>query len=121
MVRKRARLKPLPRVFDARAHPFWEERFERMLRDYSALNAPTSRARAIANYPWADVDGQGPAWNARWAELRGFVVRVMHGDVPDPCPNAVHWGGTMDIPHGRMVPARCSARTANTFYALRRT
>lgn len=58
--------------------------------------------------------------SARWQAHLQFVARVLSGDVADPCPHAYHFGGSMDHARGRMVPARCSERTANTFYALAR-
>jgi len=51
-------------------------------------------------------------------ELAG---RLLAGELADPCPRALHWGGRgIDAPHGRMVPAACSQPTANRFYALAR-
>lgn len=89
------------------------------LRSYSVLeHVHTVRAVEVRAFPWGDVPGQGAAFNARWAALRAFVERVVAGDVADPCPRAVHWGGRMDVPRGKMIPARCAAPTANTFYAV---
>jgi hypothetical protein len=92
-----------------------------MLRRYTAIDASNPRARAVRAFPWGDVPGQGARFNARWSTLRAFVAAFDGGAVADPCPNAEHWGGRgIDPPRGRMVPARCSAATANTFYAVRR-
>lgn len=56
----------------------------------------------------------------RWTELVSYVQRVIAGDVRNPCPHATHFGGRMDSPRGRMVPARCAVPTANQFYELAR-
>jgi hypothetical protein len=101
-------------------------KFLRELERYSAISSPNDRARMIRNYPWADVYGQSPAFNARWGELRGFVIRVLTGAVKDPCPAATQWGARYGIDmkraaravkDGRWIPARCATGTANAFYA----
>lgn len=80
----------------------------------------TPRALEVATFPWGDVPGKSEAFNRRWAALRRFVERAAHGEVRDPCPGARWWGGTMDPPRGRMVPARCLRETSNTFYTVAR-
>jgi hypothetical protein len=90
-----------------------------VLRDYSAIDADNPRAREVREYPWGDIPGKPAAFNARWERLRQLVVEVASGQRQDPCPRAEHWGGKMDKPQGRMVPARCAVSTANTFYTLR--
>ena len=57
-------------------------------------------------------------WLAVIAMVRAFVADP--SSVVDPCPRAVHWAGTGDALRGRMVPARCSVPTANTFVRLER-
>lgn len=90
--------------------------------EYSApaLRAKLPRAQEIRTYPDGDVPGKSASFNRKWAVLRAFVRRVLAGEVRDPCPGAVYFGGKMDSPHGRMVPAKCAGSTANTFYALAR-
>lgn len=90
-----------------------------MLADYSAVHADNPRAREVRGYPWGDVAGKSAVWNRQWQHLREVVVEFASGQRPDPCPRARHWGGSMDSPRGRMVPARCSKATVNTFYAVR--
>jgi hypothetical protein len=90
-----------------------------VLHDYSALHVNKPRALEVREFPWGDIPGKSAAFNRRWQRLRELVVEVASGQRPDPCPRAEHWGGKMDHPRGRMVPARCSASTANTFYAVR--
>lgn len=85
--------------------------FGEMLLRYSALGNDTPRARLAETY----TATHGPA---SWHRVRAYAERIADGLVRDPCRGAVHWGGTMDKPRGRMVPARCSAPTRNTFYAL---
>lgn len=69
-------------------------------------------------FPDGDVPGQSASFNRQWAALRAFVAQVFAGHVKDPCPSAMYFGGTMDPQRGAMVPARCSAPTANGFYAV---
>jgi hypothetical protein len=90
-----------------------------VLHDYSALHVNKPRALEVREFPWGDVPGKSAVFNRRWQRLRELVVEVASGQRPDPCPRAEHWGGKMDQPRGRMVPARCSASTANTFFAVR--
>jgi hypothetical protein len=90
-----------------------------VLREYSAIDANNPRAREVRDYPWGDIPGKPARFNARWEKLRNLVVEVASGQRVDPCPRAEHWGGKMDKPQGRMVPARCAVSTANTFYTLR--
>jgi hypothetical protein len=90
-----------------------------VLREYSAIDANNPRAREVRDYPWGDIPGKPAKFNARWEKLRNLVVEVASGQRTDPCPRAEHWGGKMDKPQGRMVPARCAVSTANTFYTLR--
>ena len=92
-----------------------------MLERYSAIGANNPRAREVRTYPWGDVPGKSARFNERWAELHELVTEVLAGEHKDPCPRALHWGGPgIDEPRGRMVPAKCAAPTANTFYALGR-
>jgi hypothetical protein len=91
-----------------------------MLSDYSAIRARNPRAEEVRGYLDATVASKGKRWNAQWATLRTLARELCDGRHPDPCPAARHWGGTMDPPRGGMVPARCAAATANTFYAVRR-
>jgi hypothetical protein len=90
-----------------------------MLSDYSAVHADNPRAKEVRAFPWGDVAGKTTRFNRNWKRLRELVIEVASGQHADPCPRAQHWGGSMDDPHGRMVPARCSIVTANTFYAVR--
>lgn len=82
-----------------------------------------------------NAKGAEPAWwpeRLRWQRFRGDWLRVyeMAGrfvrgeEVGDPCPSAMHWGCSAargcDEPRGAMVLHRCSARTRNRFYRIRR-
>jgi hypothetical protein len=90
-----------------------------VLREYSAINARNARATEVRSYPWGDVPNQSEAFNRRWQRLRELVSEFAEGKQSDPCPRAEHWGGSMDHPRGRMIPARCAASTVNTFYAVK--
>jgi hypothetical protein len=89
-----------------------------VLRRYSSIRVRTPRAAIVSAFPWGDIPGRPTAFNRRWKALRDLVVEFAAGKHADPCPRAEHWGGSMDHPQGRMVPARCAVITANTFYAI---
>lgn len=92
------------------------------LRAYSALDKQrTARAREIRRYPWGDVEGKGKRWNRRWRAQRQYALRLVRGEVADPCPEATDWGGVEDVPRARHVLARCSGQehTANRLYFVR--
>jgi hypothetical protein len=91
-----------------------------VLRAYSAINANNARAKEVREYPWADIPGKPEPFNERWLRLRELVSEFADGQHADPCPRAEHWGGSMDHARGRMVPARCAASMANTFYAVKK-
>ena len=98
-----------------RSHREWID----LLLEYSTVMAHNDRAELVRSFPWGDVPGRSAVWNRDWKRLRELVVEVASGQHEDPCPRAQHWGGSMDSPHGRMIPARCARATANTFYAVR--
>lgn len=89
-----------------------------VLRRYSALDNATPRAREVRALGWHDMPDRGPRWNRDWSALRSLVQRIDAGEVPNPCPGAEHWGGTMDAPRARMLRVECMPATANTFYRL---
>jgi hypothetical protein len=89
-----------------------------VLRQYSSIRTKTPRAQEVSAFPWGDVPGKTESFNRRWQDLRDLVVQFTEGAHEDPCPNAEHWGGSMDHPQGRMIRARCAVTTANTFYAI---
>lgn len=82
------------------------------LRAYSSFTRSTSaRAKRIRAMQWQDFP----------ESLRELVVRFAANpdSVIDVCPRALHWGSVADGKQGRMVRARCSAKTSNVFYAVR--
>jgi len=92
-----------------------------VLRRYSVLDRQlTERAREVATYPDADVPGKSARFNREWAALREHARRLVAGDVPDNCPEALHWGGVTDLPREGMVLAVCAGQgaTANRLYAV---
>jgi len=103
--------------------------FAEMLADYSALDAPTPRARKARRFPDGDVRGMTPAWNEDWARLREHAAAVMWGEVEDPCDGAQHWGSrriSSDVQRAqraladrRWAVVRCADRTVNRFYRVR--
>ena len=59
-----------------------------------------------------------PRYQARLREIHGVVERVVAGQVEDPCPDALHYGGPMDSTPRRHEPdPACSfSDTAQVFY-----
>lgn len=83
--------------------------WQQELRAYSSLHRSSSaRARAIRAMRWADIP----------EPLQELVSAFARGQIPDPCPRALHWGSRTDPPRGRMVPVRCTSSMVNVFYAL---
>lgn len=101
-------------------------RFEEFVRMYSApLKGQRLRQRRIQALPWGDPVGRrmGPYRTPRnvrrWKTVRERVERWGAGRYTDPCPNALHWGGTMDKPYRNWQPVNCGT-TDNIFYRIQR-
>jgi len=94
--------------------------FERFIRMYSAVwKDSNSRKETIRKLPWGPIPRVKNPWGgSRWNKVIDFVWRWGHGEVVDPCPQALHWGGTMDKPAGHWAPISCG-RTANIFYRIK--
>lgn len=95
-----------------------------VMRRYSEpLKGKTARSREILTYPWGDVPGKSARFNRNWTKLRELATRLVAGEVPDPCPEAIHFGGRMDVLRPGTIPARCAAQglTANTLIAKGKT
>ena len=95
--------------------------FEAFVRHYSALWKPkhTSRKRAIRALPWGPLPRKVGNWGGkRWDTVQRLVEKWGAGRVKNPCPNALHWGGTMDKPAGHWSPVSCGY-TNNIFYTVR--
>jgi hypothetical protein len=97
-------------------------RFEDFVREYSALWKPehTNRKRGIRALPWGPFPERSQWGGGRWDVVRKWVEKWGTGRVNDPCPKALHWGGTMDRPAGHWHPVSCG-RTRNIFYLVRTT
>lgn len=54
---------------------------------------------------------------AKWLKIHARIGAWARGEVPDPCPTAVHFGGGMDPPQGTMVPAVCIG-SVSRFWAV---
>jgi hypothetical protein len=94
--------------------------FAAFIREYSALWKPehTRRKRAIRALPWGPLPRKAGNWGGkRWDKVRQWAERWNAGEVRDPCPAALQWGGTMDKPAGHWAPVNCG-RTNNIFYAV---
>ena len=65
---------------------------------------------------------EGSSWQHHQRFWRAALSRSdawFRGMIEDPCRGrALHWGGTIDSPHGRMTRVECGP-TRNTFYGLR--
>jgi hypothetical protein len=91
--------------------------FAQFVRMYcSPLKTRSPRAKAIQALPWGPA--RGPWGGKRWDRVRTWVERWADGRVTDPCPRAMHWGGTMDRPYGHWAPVSCG-KTRNIFYTVR--
>jgi hypothetical protein len=86
----------------------------------SPLKVDSERARWVQALPWGTLDGRLARFSRFWADTRKLAYDWGEGWVPDPCPAATYWGGTMDSPSARMRPVNCG-RTRNVFYSLRRS
>lgn len=91
-----------------------------MLLAYTRLyERRSARALAIQRMPWGDVPGWPEHRNARWHRLREHAVRLVAGEIPDPCPRAMHWRSPVhDILPDNMVPVWCPG-TINQMLAMR--
>ncbi len=90
--------------------------FRRYMQLYSAaMKVDTERARWVRALPWGDLPGRH---SESWAAVRKLVTDWGHGNVEDPCPAALHWGGTMDRPRSYWQAISCGS-TKNTFYMHR--
>lgn len=94
----------------------------RVLLDYTRLYSRRgARARVTQQLPWGDVDSWSARRNRAWSQLRAHALRLVRGEVADPCQRAMHWRGPrVDVLPANMRPVRCSERTANQMLALRR-
>lgn len=90
--------------------------FERYIELYSAsLRSDSERSSWIRNLPWGPMPG---AYEQRWNRVQKLVSAFSEGKVKDPCPLAMHWGGTMDRPAQSWHPVSCGL-TRNIFYTHR--
>lgn len=70
----------------------------------STMKISKERARRIRQLPWADParphsdNVNLDRYTRNWAKVRDTVTQWSNGQYPDPCPKALHWGGTMDNP-----------------------
>jgi hypothetical protein len=97
-------------------HPTWT--YERMIRRYCSVHRvrePSARHRWVRALPWGEMTvdpGLGTAtdWRnyiAAWDFVRETVAMFEAGTLPDPMPDAEHWGGHMDsVPLGGVLLAR---------------
>jgi hypothetical protein len=87
--------------------------FQRYIELYSAsLRSDSERSAWIRALPWGPIPGP---YEMRWARVLKLVQAWGQGNVKDPCPSAMHWGGTMDRPSRRWSPVSCGM-TRNIFY-----
>lgn len=101
-------------------------RFEGFVGMYcSPLKGRNLRQRRIQALPWGDpIKRQLGPYRLRrnvrrWRVVRERVERWGRGELKDPCPKALHWGGTMDKPYQNWKPVRCGS-TRNTFYRVQK-
>jgi len=117
-------------------HP--EARFEERVRQYCAMHRvtrPSPRQLWVRNLPWAVLEadpGMNPEqtdwrnWVDDWDYVRETVMMFEAGILPDPLPEAQHWGCSADgVPTGGVLLARTvrsesgvSIRLNNYFYRI---
>jgi hypothetical protein len=86
-----------------------------MQRYSSPMKVDSERARWVRALPWGELPGPH---KKRWSRVLELVNAWGAGKLSDPCPNAEHWGGTMDRPGRSWEPISCGL-TRNIFYAPR--
>lgn len=87
--------------------------FQRYMQLYSStMKVDTERARWVRALPWGELEGP---YAKRWRRVRELVSAWGEGRIKDPCPQAQHWGGTMDRP-GKSWEAVTCGLTKNIFY-----
>lgn len=90
--------------------------FERFIERYSAaMRSDSERSLWIRSLPWGPMPGP---YGQRWNRVQNLVKAWGQGLVKDPCPQAIHWGGTMDRPARSWHPISCGL-TRNIFYTRR--
>lgn len=104
--------------------------FVKVVRAYCAgLGDTAARSRRqqwVRELP-GDAQTRPKSWPSKysWKRHRKLWRRVLEradawarGELADPCPQAVHWGGTMDKPRGRMRAVCARLPTANDLYSV---
>jgi hypothetical protein len=82
----------------------------------STMKVDSERAKWVRALPWGDLTGDDQAkYGKRWSRVRQLVSAWGEGQVKNPCPDAEHWGGTMDRPGRNWAPVTCGL-TKNIFY-----
>ena len=90
--------------------------FDRYIHLYSAaLKRDSERSSWIRALPWGPMPG---LYEQRWNRVQKLVRAFAEGKVKDPCPLAMHWGGTMDRPARSWHPVSCGL-TRNIIYTHR--
>jgi hypothetical protein len=90
--------------------------FARYIELYSkSLSSESERSSWIRSLPWGPMPGP---YEQRWNRVQKLVRAFAEGMVKDPCPLAMHWGGTMDRPAMSWHPVSCGL-TRNIFYTHR--
>ena len=90
--------------------------FQSFMQRYSStMKVDTERARWVRALPWGELEGPH---KQRWSKVMALANAWGAGKVSDPCPDAEHWGGTMDRPGKTWEPISCGM-TKNIFYSAR--
>lgn len=69
----------------------------------------------MRSLPWGELSGRH---GESWRRVRELVQAWGKGELEDPCPEALHWGGTTDRPRRYWKAIECGI-TKNTFYRHR--
>lgn len=114
----------------AREHSLPVERmvrlYSRAVRDPSLPNPPPRSRRWVlglttsgpAPIGWP----QGPNWPRHrmlFQKMADLVDDILAGEVPDPCPDVIHYGGPMDDPHPSLARDEgCAPDSSQLFYRM---
>jgi hypothetical protein len=118
---KRWKLRQHRRALHAKRYPDstrFGEPFPEFIKLYSApLRVDSERARAVQALRWGQDPSRGfyGRHARRWDRIQRLVEKFGAGKLRDPCPSALHWGGTTDTARPGWIIVQCGA-TRNTFY-----
>ena len=111
--------------------PILKVSWPQAMKMYSAIMKKNPRAAKARTFPWGNVSGMTVSFNEKWHALLELVKQIANNEHADPCPDAKHWGGTIDPQKSFMYKAQCKTSQitlskldieplANTFYGVKK-